>query len=99
MIEDNIRPECKNCMDHGIVTLKLGQICQWKEAHDAGTNKWRTHMEKEINTMKQEKIEEHNELRNESAKMKSELKTYAIANLTGLVMVLLVLLAHLVFRT
>jgi hypothetical protein len=98
MTANDTRPECKECMQHGIHSLKLGQLCQWKESHEIGTNKWRTNMEQEFSKLRREKIKEHNELRNEYKEIASNLKTWAIANLTGIVVVLIVLVANLIVK-
>lgn len=35
------RMNCNECLEHGVVTLKLGQLCGWKEAHEQDTKEWR----------------------------------------------------------
>ena len=96
--KNKINRHCDNCMEHGIMALKVGEMCQWQRAHETGTNKWRSNMEKELAMLEKKKIIEHGEIRDEFKAVENRLSKWAIANLTGISLVLITLLLHLIFR-
>ena len=99
MEEDNqhIRRECENCVEHGLHTLKLGQLCQWKTDHDAGTKRWRSKMEEEHHQMELRQLTAYNNLEKKIDTSETKFSKYFAVNLTGVVLMLLALIGNLVF--
>jgi hypothetical protein len=94
MVEEENK-ECNKCLQHYGITMKLGELCEWRKSHEIGTNKWRTKMEEEVTEQKLEAVKVHADIDKKIDAKIGNLKTWAIANLTGIIIVLFTLLANL----
>ena len=97
-LEDRKKRSCADCMEHGILAMKLGQLCQWKESHEIGTSKWRTKIEEEMTDHKVESMEVRRSLEKSIESKTANLKNWAIATLSTTIATLVALLANFIFK-
>ena len=97
-MQDNERRSCADCLEHDMVSMKVGQVCQWMTSHEAGTKRWRERMENEIHRIDLEKLKGYSSLEKQIQQTESRFSKWFIANLTGIILTLLALLGNILIN-